>query len=282
MDRRQGQADDELPERHQVPDPDHADRHRQQQQAVAHVQDLERAEPPEGHGHQHGDPAGRARGPQDRGGPEQAAGLPLLQQRGGGRRQGVDHRDDLRARQGPLEEAVLLELPGDGRRHGRRNRDADAGGARGWRSVRDELRELRRRRPAADRHRLVVRAGRDPAQAALRPLGAQPLRVDDALARPDRVDAVARVERLHRGGRGDPHEEDRVAVVLAGLVAEALRPVGDDGPELGGGQDRTAMSSLWSLNAFGSAASISRLIRSGLCLELRITLPLAMYVTTSS
>ena len=39
------------------------------------------------------------------------------------------------------------------------------------------------------------------------------------------------------------------------------------------------MSSVWSLNAFGRAASISRLIRSARWSELRITLPLAMYVT---
>ena len=44
----------------------------------------------------------------------------------------------------------------------------------------------------------------------------------------------------------------------------------------------TAISSVWSLKAFGSAPSISRLIPSGLWSELRITLPLAMYVTTSS
>ena len=44
VDRRQGQADHELQERHQVPDPDHAERHPGRQQAMAHVQDLERAE----------------------------------------------------------------------------------------------------------------------------------------------------------------------------------------------------------------------------------------------
>ena len=49
--------------------------------------------------------------------PTKPVGLPLLQQRRGERRQGVDHRDDLRPRQGPLEEALLLELPSRGRRH---------------------------------------------------------------------------------------------------------------------------------------------------------------------
>ena len=47
VDRRQHQADDELQERHELPDPDPADHHRQQQQALDHVQDLERAEPPD-------------------------------------------------------------------------------------------------------------------------------------------------------------------------------------------------------------------------------------------
>ncbi len=119
----QDQADDELQERHRVPDPDHADRHRQPQQAVAHLQDLERAERPDSHGHQHGHPAGRARGPQDREGSDQARGIPLLQQRRGERRQGVDHRVDLRPRQAPLAEAVLLELPGGRRRHHRGDQD---------------------------------------------------------------------------------------------------------------------------------------------------------------
>ena len=92
------------------------------QQAMAHVQDLERAERPESHGHQHGHPAGRARGPQDRAGSDQAGGVPLLQQRRGGRRQGVDHRVDLRPRQAPLAEALLLELPSRRRRHHRGDR----------------------------------------------------------------------------------------------------------------------------------------------------------------
>ena len=127
VDRRQDQADDELPERHQVPDPDHAVRHRQQQQAMAHVQDLERAEPPGRQGQQHGHPAGRARGPQDREGSEQAEGVRLLQQLRGERRQGVDHRVDLRPRQAPLEEALLLELPSGRRRHRRGHRLTPAG-----------------------------------------------------------------------------------------------------------------------------------------------------------
>ena len=123
VDRRQHQADDELQERHQVPDPDLPDREERRQQAMAHVQDLERAERSESHGHQHGHPAGRARGQQDRQGSEQASGVSLLQQRRGGRRQGVDHRDDLRPRQGPLEQALLLKLPSRGRRHHRRDQD---------------------------------------------------------------------------------------------------------------------------------------------------------------
>ena len=44
---RQHQADHELQERHQVPDPDHADHHPRRQQSMDHVQDLERAEPPD-------------------------------------------------------------------------------------------------------------------------------------------------------------------------------------------------------------------------------------------
>ena len=52
-------------------------------------------------------------------GSDQAGGVPLLQQRRGERRQGVDHRDDLRPRQAPLAEALLLELPSRGRRHHR-------------------------------------------------------------------------------------------------------------------------------------------------------------------
>ena len=55
--------------------------------------------------------------------PTKPVGYTLLQQRRGGRRQGVDHRDDLRPRQGPLEQALLLELPSRGRRHDRRDQD---------------------------------------------------------------------------------------------------------------------------------------------------------------
>ena len=92
---------------------------RSRQQAMAHVQDLERAERPGRQGHQHGHPARPARDRQDRAGSDQAGRVPLLQQRPGGRRQGVDHRDDLRPRQAPLVEAVLLELPSGQRRHHR-------------------------------------------------------------------------------------------------------------------------------------------------------------------
>ena len=100
------------------------------------------------------------------------------------------------------------------------------------------LEQRHRRRPAADRHRLVGRGAHDLAEAALRPLRAQPLRVDHALARPHLVDAGPRVEDLHRRRRVDPHEEDRVAVVRVRLVAEALRPIPDDGPELRSRQDQ--------------------------------------------
>ena len=50
---------------------------------------------------------------------EQAGRLSVQQQRAGGRRQGVGHRVDLRPRQAPLAEALLLELPGGRRRHHR-------------------------------------------------------------------------------------------------------------------------------------------------------------------
>ena len=50
-------------------------------------------------------------------GSDQAGWVSLLQQRSGERRQGVDHRDDLRPRQGPLAQALLLELPSRRRRH---------------------------------------------------------------------------------------------------------------------------------------------------------------------
>ena len=67
---------------------------------------------------------------QDRAGSEQAGGVPLLQQRPGGRRQGVDHRVDLRPRQAPLVEALLLGLPGGQRRHRRGDRLTPACSAR--------------------------------------------------------------------------------------------------------------------------------------------------------
>ena len=110
------QADHELQERHQVPDPDHADHHQRRQQAMAHVQDLERAERPDRQGQQPGHPAGPARDRHGREGSDQARGVPVLQQRPGERRQGVGHRVDLRPRQAPLDEAVLLELPSGERR----------------------------------------------------------------------------------------------------------------------------------------------------------------------
>ena len=87
------------------------------QQAMDHVQDLERAERPDLQDQQPGHPARPERARQIRAGSDQAGGVPLRQQRPGGRRQGVGHRVDLRPRQAPLEEAVLLELPGGRRRH---------------------------------------------------------------------------------------------------------------------------------------------------------------------
>ena len=75
------------------------------------------------------------------------------------------------------------------------------------------LEERQRRLPAADRHRLVGRRPDDLAEAAPRPFGAQPLRVDHAGPRPHLVDAGPRVEDLHRRRRVDIDEEDRVAVV---------------------------------------------------------------------
>src|SRR6185369_4341299 len=77
----------------------------------------------------------------------------------------------------------------------------------------------------------------DLAEAALRPLRAEPLRVDHALAGPHRVDAGPRVEDLQRGRRVDAHEEDRVAVVPIRLVAEALRSIPHHGSELRPSQD---------------------------------------------
>ena len=95
------------------------DRHPGRQQAMAHVQDLERAERPDLQGQQPVDPARPAREEHDREGSDQAGGVQVLQQRPGGRRQGGGHRVDLRPRQAPLAEAVLLELPSSRRRHHR-------------------------------------------------------------------------------------------------------------------------------------------------------------------
>ena len=64
-------------------------------------------------------PARPAREVHDREGPDQAGGVQVLQQRPGGRREGGSHGVDLRPRQAPLEQAVLLELPSRGRRHHR-------------------------------------------------------------------------------------------------------------------------------------------------------------------
>ena len=58
-------------------------------------------------------------------GSDQARRLRVPQQRPGGRRQGVDHRVDLRPRQAPLAEAVLLELPRGQRRPHRGDQGAD-------------------------------------------------------------------------------------------------------------------------------------------------------------
>ena len=81
----------------------HADRDPGRQQALAQVQHLERAERAGRQGHQHGHPARAACDRHGRAGSEQARGLPLPQQRPGGRGQGVGHRVDLRPRQAPLE-----------------------------------------------------------------------------------------------------------------------------------------------------------------------------------
>ncbi len=83
VDRRQDQADHELQERHQVPDPDPADHHPRRQQAMDHVQDLERPEPPDLQGQQPVHPARPAREGHDREGSEQAGGVQVLQQRPG-------------------------------------------------------------------------------------------------------------------------------------------------------------------------------------------------------
>ncbi len=125
VDRRQYQADHELQERHRLPDPDHPDRHERGQQAMAHVQDLERAEPPVLQDQQPGHHPRPGGAQHDRARSEQAGGLQLLQQPAGGRRQGVGHRVDLRPRQAPLAEALLLELPGGQRRHHRGDGDQE-------------------------------------------------------------------------------------------------------------------------------------------------------------
>ena len=63
--------------------------------------------------------------------PIKPVGYTLLQQLRGERRQGVDHRVDLRPRQAPLAEALLLELPGGRRRHHRGDQEEpDAGPVR--------------------------------------------------------------------------------------------------------------------------------------------------------
>ena len=66
VDHRQDQADDELQERHQVPDPHPAGHHTGRQPAMAHVQDLERAERTDRQGQQRVDPARPAREEHDR------------------------------------------------------------------------------------------------------------------------------------------------------------------------------------------------------------------------
>src|SRR6188508_1707040 len=96
-----------------------------------------------------------------------------------------------------------------------------------------QIHQRQRRLPAPDGHRLVVRRRRDAIEAALGPLGAQPLRIDEAVAGPDSVDAFLRRERGHRGGSVDTHQEDRITVVRAGLVAEPLRTVVDGGLQVG-------------------------------------------------
>ena len=64
----------------------------------------------------------------------------------------------------------------------------------GWRGsgvalLVEDPEQLRRRRPAADRHQLVLRRADDPAHPALRARRAEPSEVDHAVARPGLVDA---------------------------------------------------------------------------------------------
>ena len=101
--------------------------HPRRQQAMAHVQDLERAEPPDlqdqqpGH---HPRPGARINTiVQD---PTKPVGYRYFNNAAGGRRQGVGHRVDLRPRQAPLAEALLLELPGGQRRHHRGDGDQES------------------------------------------------------------------------------------------------------------------------------------------------------------
>jgi hypothetical protein len=85
------------------------------QQAMDHVQDLERAERPEATGHQHGHPAGPARDRHGREGSDQARGVPLPQQRPAtAPRCGSPCRSTTTA--SSTGEALLLELPSRQRR----------------------------------------------------------------------------------------------------------------------------------------------------------------------
>ena len=69
---------------------------------------------------------------------------------------------------------------------------------------------------------------------------------------------------------------------LSRLIAEALRPVSDDGPELCRGQDQDSDELRMELERLRQGCLDLPLDPIAPWLELRITLPLAMYVTTSS
>ena len=68
-------------------------------------------------------------------------------------------------------------------------------------------------------------------------MSAETLRVDDAIAWPDTVDAGAWVEDLHRRCRIYPDQEDRIAVKALGMLAKAFRLAVHDNLELGASQD---------------------------------------------
>src|SRR5687767_257205 len=96
----------------------------------------------------------------------------------------------------------------------------------------EQLKQCRRRLPAADRHRSIGRRSGDLAQSTLRSLRAETLRVDHAVTRPDLVDTFSRIEDGECLCRITVHQEDRIAVISARLLAETLGLVPDDAFEL--------------------------------------------------